>query len=201
MAPTELEETMASIVGSKTELNLLLAFAGESQARNRYDFFSSKAKSDGYVQIAKLFRETAEQEKEHGERFFKFLEGGHAKISAPFPAGEILSTEENLLAAAAGEREEWEKAYAEFAKTAEGEGFSAIAAAFRAIAVAEKHHMERFTSMLEELRRGTIFKKSDGIIWECLNCGYLHSGNGAPEICPACAHAKAYFARKRDCWH
>jgi rubrerythrin len=192
---------MPSIRGSRSEVNLAIAFAGESQARNRYIFFASKARKDGYMQIARLFEETAEQEKEHGERLFKFFEGGMVQVEAPFPAGKIGTTEENLTAAAGGEREEYDRTYPEFAKTADGEGFAAIAAAMRAVAVAERHHEERYLSMLKELREGTIFRKAEEICWECLNCGYLHLNAAAPEFCPACGHGRAYFSRKRDSWH
>ncbi|MDR2098426.1 MAG: rubrerythrin family protein [Rickettsiales bacterium] len=191
---------MTNIKGTKTETNLLTAFAGESQARNRYTFFSSQAKKDGYVQISQLFEETANQEKEHAERLFKFLEGGTAKIEWEYPAGKIGTITENLVAAANGEKEEYTEMYPSFAKVAEAEGFKDVALAMRNIAIAEKHHEERYLSMLKELQEGTIFKKPDEIVWECLNCGYLHIGREAPKLCPACAHPQAYFARKRDSW-
>lgn len=191
---------MASIKGTKTESNVLTAFAGESQARNRYTFFASKAKKEGYEQISRLFEETAAQEKEHAERLFKFLEGGTAKIEWEFPAGIIGTTIENLVASANGEKEEYSEMYPSFAKVAEGEGFAEIAGAMRNIANAEKHHEERYLSMLKELQEGTIFHKPEQIVWECLNCGYLHIGTDAPKLCPACAHPQAYFARKRDAW-
>jgi rubrerythrin len=191
---------VTNIKGTKTETNLLTAFAGESQARNRYTFFSSQAKKDGYVQISQLFEETANQEKEHAERLFKFLEGGTAKIEWEYPAGKIGTITENLVAAANGEKEEYTEMYPSFAKVAEAEGFKDVALAMRNIAIAEKHHEERYLSMLKELQEGTIFKKPDEIVWECLNCGYLHIGREAPKLCPACAHPQAYFARKRDSW-
>jgi rubrerythrin len=191
---------MTTIKGTKTEINVLTAFAGESQARNRYTYFSSKAKKEGYVQISQLFEETASQEKEHAERLFKFLEGGSAKIEWEYPAGIIGTTAENLVAAANGEKEEYSEMYPSFAKTAEQEGFKDIAVAMRNIAVAEKHHEERYLSMLKELQEGTIFRKPEEIVWECLNCGYLHIGKEAPKLCPACAHPQAYFARNRDSW-
>ena len=192
---------MSKIKGTKTEVNVLTAFAGESQARNRYTFFASKAKKEGYEQIAKMFEETAAQEKEHAERLFKFLEGGEAAISASFPAGVIGTTAENLAASAEGENHEYTDMYPTFAKIAEDEGFAEIASTMRAIAIAEKHHEERFLSMLKELKAGTIFSKPEKIVWECLNCGYLHTGTDAPKACPACVHPQAHFARKRDSWH
>lgn len=191
---------MASIKGTKTEKNILTAFAGESQAKNRYTFFASQAKKDGFVQISRLFEETAAQEKEHAERLFKFLEGGDVEISAAFPAGRIGSTAENLVASANGERHEYTEMYPSMAEVATAEGFGAVAAAMKGIAVAEKHHEDRFLSMLKELQEGTLFKKPEEIVWECLNCGYLHIGAAAPELCPACAHPRDYFARKRDAW-
>ena len=191
---------MTSLKGTHTEKNLLIAFAGESQARNRYTFFASKAKKEGYVQISKVFEETANQEKEHAERLFKFLEGGLVNIEWNFPAGVIGDTAENLVAAANGEKEEYTEMYPSFAKTAREEGFEEIAKVMGAIAVAEKHHEERFLTLLHELQQDTTFKKSERIIWECLNCGYLHIGTEPPERCPACDHEKSYFARKRECW-
>ncbi len=191
---------MTSLKGTQTEKNLLIAFAGESQARNKYTFFASVAKKEGYVQIAKVFEETAEQEKEHAKRLFKFLEGGLVNIDWNFPAGVIGDTAENLVAAANGEKEEYTEMYPAFAKTAREEGFEEIAKVMGAIAVAEKHHEDRYLTLLKELQQDTIFKKSERIIWECLNCGYLHIGEAAPEKCPACAHPQSYFARKRECW-
>ena len=188
---------MPSIKGTKTEVNILTAFAGESQARNRYTFFSSQAKKDGFVQVSKLFAETADQEKEHAERLFKFLEGGEVKISAGFPAGVIASTLENLVEAANGEKEEYTAMYPEFAKIADAEGFAEVAAVMRNIAVAEKHHEARYINMIKEIKDGTMFRKSSVIVWECLNCGYLHTGTEAPEKCPACAHPRDYFAPNR----
>ena len=191
---------MASLKGTQTEKNLLIAFAGESQARNRYTFFASVAKKEGYVQIAKVFEETAEQEKEHAKRLFKFLEGGLVNIDWNFPAGVIGDTAENLVAAANGEKEEYTEMYPSFAKTAREEGFEEIAKVMGAIAVAEKHHEDRYLTLLKELQQDSVFKKSERIIWECLNCGYLHIGDAAPEKCPACNHPQSYFARKRECW-
>ncbi len=191
---------MKSLKGTQTEKNLLIAFAGESQARNKYTFFASVAKKEGYVQISKVFEETANQEKEHAERLFKFLEGGLVNIEWCFPAGVIGDTAENLVAAANGEKEEYTEMYPSFAKTAREEGFEEIAKVMGAIAVAEKHHEERYLTLLHELEQDTTFKKSERIIWECLNCGYLHIGTEPPERCPACDHAKSYFARNRECW-
>lgn len=191
---------MPSLKGTQTEKNLLIAFAGESQARNRYTFFASQAKKEGYIQISKVFEETANQEKEHAERLFKFLEGGLVRIEWDFPAGVIGDTAENLVAAANGEKEEYTEMYPSFAKVAREEGFEEIAQVMGAISVAEKHHEERYLTLLSELQKDETFKKSERIVWECLNCGYLHIGTEPPEKCPACAHAKGYFARKRECW-
>lgn len=191
---------MPSLKGTQTEKNLLIAFAGESQARNRYTFFASQAKKEGYIQISKVFEETANQEKEHAERLFKFLEGGLVRIEWDFPAGIIGDTAENLVAAANGEKEEYTEMYPSFAKVAREEGFEEIAQVMGAISVAEKHHEERYLTLLSELQKDETFKKSERIVWECLNCGYLHIGTEPPEKCPACAHPKGYFARKRECW-
>lgn len=182
-----------SIKGTKTEKNLLGSFAGESQARNRYSFFASQAKKEGYEQIAAIFQETAENEKEHAKKFFKYLEGGEVEITATFPAGVIGSTADNLKAAAMGENEEHTKVYPMFAKIAEEEGFKDIAFAWRKIAEVEKHHEERYLALLKALKDGTLFKKERPAKWKCRNCGYVHEGPGAPEKCPACEHPKAYF--------
>ncbi|KPA16419.1 rubrerythrin [Candidatus Magnetomorum sp. HK-1] len=184
---------MASLKGTKTERNLLTAFAGESQARNRYTYFASKAKKEGYVQIADAFEETATQEKEHAKRFFKFLEGGELEIQAAFPAGIIGSTLENLKAAAAGENEEHTQVYPEFAKIAREEGFEAIAMVFDAISIAEKQHENRYNALAKNIESGKVFKKDSSVTWRCRNCGYVVDGNEAPDACPACAHPKAYF--------
>ena len=189
-----------TLKGTKTEKNILTAFAGESQARNRYTFFASKAKKDGYVQISKIFEETAEQEKEHAKRLFKFLEGGEVEITAAFPAGVIGSTEDNLKAAAEGEDHEWQVMYPEYAKIAEEEGFNEIAAVMRSIAVAEKEHSKRYKALRKNILEGTVFKHANPVIWRCLNCGYLHEGKEAPEKCPACAHAKSYFEVLCENW-
>ena len=189
-----------NLKGTKTEKNILAAFAGESQARNRYTFFASKAKKEGYVQISKIFEETAEQEKEHAKRLFKFLEGGEVEITASFPAGVIGDTKDNLKEAAEGEDHEWQVMYPEFAKTAEEEGFAEIAAVMRSIAVAEKEHSKRYKSLRKNILEGSVFKKANPVIWRCLNCGYLHEGTEAPEKCPACAHAQAYFELLCENW-
>ena len=177
------EKIMKELKGSKTEQNLLAAFAGESQARNKYTYYASKAKKEGYEQIAALFLETAENEKEHAKLWFKYLEGG-----------EIKSTMENLKDAAAGENYEWTDMYAEFARVAEEEGFTEIAARFKLVAAVEKHHEERYLKLLENIEKNQVFTKDTGIvIWKCRNCGHIHIGEKAPEICPTCAHPKAYF--------
>jgi len=184
---------MRSIKGTKTEKHLLTAFAGESQARNRYTYFASQAKKEGYEQIAAVFLETADNEKEHAKRLFKLLEGGEVEIIASFPAGVIGNTKENLKAAATGENYEYTKMYPEFARIAEEEGFPNIAAIFRAIAVAEKQHEKRFLALLENIEKDRVFKRDRVVKWKCRNCGYIHEGTEAPEKCPACAHPRAYF--------
>ena len=191
---------MKSIKGTKTEQNLVTAFAGESQARNRYTYFAGQAKKEGYVQISMIFEETANQEKEHAKRLFKFLEGGEIEIQASFPAGVIGSTLENLKAAAAGENYEQEKMYPEFARIAEEEGFLEIAAVFRAIAVAEKQHEKRFKELAENIEKGRVFKREEQVVWRCLNCGYIHSGSEPPETCPACDHPQGYFELLGENW-
>ncbi len=184
--------------GTQTEKNLLKSFAGESQARNRYTFYASVAKKEGYEQIASIFTETAEQEKEHAKRFFKFLEGGMVEITATFPAGVISTTAENLRAAADGENEEWVELYPEFAEVAEAEGFAEVAAVFRAIATVEAMHEERYRKLLARLEDGSTFSRDEEIEWQCRNCGYVHTGKDAVEICPACAHKQAYFEQKKS---
>lgn len=184
---------MTSIKSTQTEKNLLTAFAGESQARNRYTFFASAAKKAGYEQISATFIETADNEKEHAERLFKFLEGGEVEITGSFPAGIIGDTVSNLEAAADGENHEHTIMYPEFADVAEKEGFSEIAEVFRNIAVAEKAHEERFRAMIENIEKDMVFKRENVVKWKCRNCGYIHEGTEAPEECPACAHARAYF--------
>lgn len=189
---------MKSVKGTKTEQNLLKSFAGESQARGRYVYFASIAKKEGYEQIAAIFNETAEQEKEHAKRFFKFLEGGMVEITASYPAGILSTTVENLKAAAAGENEEWSELYPEFAKVADEEGFPQIAEAFRRIATVEAGHEARYLKLYERMINGTVFEDEEEIEWQCRNCGYIHKGKKAPEVCPACQHQKAYFERKKN---
>lgn len=184
---------MRSIKGSLTEQNLLKAFAGESQARTRYTFFSSVAKDEGYEQIAAIFLETAEQEKEHAKRFFKFLEGGSVEILATYPAGKIGTTADNLLAAAKGEKEEWDILYRDFSKIAEDEGFAPVAAAFKAIATVEAEHERRYLALLSRITDGNFFHRDGKIWWQCRNCGYLIEAEDAPQLCPACLHAQAFF--------
>lgn len=189
---------MKSIKGTKTEQNLLKSFAGESQARGRYVYFASIAKKEGYEQISAIFSETAEQEKEHAKRFFKFLEGGMVEITASFPAGILSTTLENLKAAAAGENEEWNELYPEFAKVADEEGFPEIAEAWRRIATVEAGHEARYLKLYERMLNGTVFEDEEEIEWQCRNCGYIHKGKKAPDMCPACQHPKAYFERKKN---
>jgi rubrerythrin len=189
---------MPSLRGTQTEKNLLLAFAGESQARNRYTFFASQAKKEGYEQIAAVFLDTADNEKEHAKRFFKFLEGGELEITGSFPAGVIGSTADNLAAAAEGERHEHAEMYPEFARVAEAEGFAEIAAVFRAVAVSERGHEARFRGLLSNLQQGRVFSRPEKVVWRCRNCGYLHEGEAAPEVCPACAHPQAFFELKAE---
>jgi len=184
---------MASIKGTKTEKNLLTAFAGESQARNRYTYFASQARKEGYEHIAAVFQETADNEKEHAKRFFKLLEGGAVEIIAAFPAGVIGSTAENLKGAAEGEQHEHTAMYPEFAAAAKEEGFPEIAAAFRAIALVEKRHEMRYRKLLQDVEQGTVFKKEKVVRWKCRNCGYVHEGKTPPPKCPACEHPQAFF--------
>ncbi len=191
---------MKSVKGTKTEGNLLAAFAGESQARNRYTYYAGQAKKEGFVQIADIFTETADQEKEHAKRFFKFLEGGELEIQANFPAGVIGTTAENLKAAACGEHEEWDSMYPGFAKTAREEGFEAIARVFEAVSIAEKQHEKRYLGLLANVEAGTVFKKKEKTVWRCRNCGYLHEGEEAPGSCPACAHPQAHFELLAENW-
>ena len=191
---------MKSLKGTQTEKNLLTAFAGESQARNRYTYFASQAKKEGYQRIADIFLETAEQEKEHAKRLFKFLEGGEVEIQAAYPAGKIGNTLENLLAAAEGENYEHSRMYPEFAKVAREEGFPEIAAVLEAIAEAEKFHEKRYRALAERIKDGTLFKRDEPIVWRCRNCGYIHVGPEAPEKCPACAHPRGYFEPVCENW-
>lgn len=191
---------MKSIKGTQTEKNLLHSFAGESQARMRYNYFASKAKKEGYVQIADIFEETANQEKEHAKRFFKFLEGGAVEVAGMFPAGVIGSTAENLKAAASGEHCEWESDYPAFAEVADKEGFPEIAEVFRSVAVAEKQHEKRYLGLLANLENGTVFEKEGKVWWRCRNCGYVCEAKAAPIECPACAHAQAHFEVLAENW-
>ena len=184
---------MKTLKGTKTEKNLLTAFAGESQARNRYTYFSSQAGKESYQQIMGVLLETADNEKEHAKRLFKFLEGGEVEIKASFPAGLIGDTKENLQVAAAGENYEHTEMYPEFAIVAEKEGFQEIASVFRAIAVAERQHEKRYLNLLENIEKDRVFKRERVVKWKCRNCGYLHEGTEAPEECPACAHSRSYF--------
>jgi rubrerythrin len=182
-----------SLKGTQTEKNLLAAFAGESQARNRYTYFASQAKKEGYEQIAAIFEETANQEKEHAKREFKFLEGGEVEITAAFPAGVIGNTVENLKAAAAGEHYEQTEMYPGFAETADKEGFAEIAAVFRSIAGAERRHEQRYNALAKNINEGMVFKRDTAVRWVCRNCGYVHEGPEAPELCPACAHPRSHY--------
>ena len=184
---------MTELKGTQTEKNILTAFAGESQARNRYSYFASQAKKDGYVQISDIFEETANQEKEHAKRLFKLLQGGELEISAGFPAGVIGTTLENLKESAGGENYEWTEMYPGFAKTARDEGFDDIAIIFESIAVAERQHEKRYLDLAGNIEAGRVFKREEKIVWRCRNCGYLHEGTEAPGQCPACAHEQAHF--------
>ena len=191
---------MGNLRETQTEKNILTAFAGESQARNRYTYFASQAKKDGYVQISEIFTETANQEKEHAKRLFKLLQGGEVEIAAAFPAGVIGTTLDNLKEAAAGENYEYTDMYPGFAKTAEKEGFQEIAEVFKAIAVAEKQHEKRYLALAANVASGSVFKKKNSVVWRCRNCGYLHEGDSAPEECPACAHPQAHFELLGQNW-
>jgi rubrerythrin len=191
---------MKAIKGSKTEKNLLASFAGESQARNRYSFFASAAKKEGFIQISNIFEETAANEKEHAKRMFKFLEGGMVEITASYPAGKIGTTTENLAASAEGEHEEWTQLYPGFAKTAQEEGFSEVAAMYKSISVAEAQHEKRYRGLLSNIEKGKVFKKDGKVFWRCSNCGYIHEGVEAPKNCPACNHPQAHFEVLAENW-
>ncbi len=182
-----------NIKGTRTEQNLLKAFAGESQARNRYTYFASVARKEGYEQIGAVFAETADNEKEHAEVFFKYLEGGPVEITAMYPAGKVSTTAENLDAAAAGEKEEWTMLYPDFAGIAEEEGFANVAESFREISEVEEHHERRYRKLLSNINSGQVFSRKEPVLWHCRNCGYIHEGTSAPEECPACKHAQAYY--------
>ncbi len=184
---------MKSLKGTQTEINLLTAFAGESQARNRYTYFSAAARKEGFVQIANIFEETANQEKEHAKRLFKFLEGGEVSITAAFPAGIIAPTYDNLIASAAGESHEYLEMYPSFAAIADKEGFSEIAAVMRNIAIAEEYHEKRYLNFAKHIKEGSVFRRPAPVRWRCLNCGYVHEAAAATEACPACAHPQAHF--------
>ncbi len=189
---------MKSLKGTKTEQNLLKSFAGESQAKMRYEFFAKQAKKEGLEQIAAIFEETALNEKAHAKRFFKFLEGGMVEITAKYPAGKINDTLSNLKASAEGENEEWSELYPEFAKIAEAEGFKEIATAYKMIAKVEKSHEERFKKLYTNLEEGKVFERNGKIMWKCRNCGYIHEGEKAPKTCPACLHPQSYFEIKES---
>ncbi len=191
---------MKSIKGTRTEVNLLTAFAGESQARNRYTYFASAARKEGFEQIANIFVETAENEKEHAKVFFKYLEGGEVEITAMYPAGTICGTQANLEAAAAGENMEWTKIYANFAKTAKEEGFSEVAHSFEEIAEVEQFHEARYRKLIKNIVNGEVFKKPAMVKWHCTNCGYVHEGPEAPKSCPACRHPQSYYELLAENW-
>jgi rubrerythrin len=191
---------MTNLKGSETEKNLLASFAGESQARNRYTFFSGKARKEGLIQIAHIFEETANQEKEHAKRFFSQLQGGDLIINAPFPAGMIAGTADNLKEAAAGEHHEWSELYPGFAKVARQEGFEIAAKIWDAVSVAEKQHEKRYLDLLRNVELGKVFLKDQPVVWRCLNCGYLHEELNAPDACPACAHPQGYFEVLGENW-
>jgi rubrerythrin len=186
--------------GSQTEKNLLIAFAGESQARNRYTFFASQAKKEGLIQISDIFIETANQEKEHAERFFKYLEGGELEITSSFPAGVIGNTFDNLMAAAEGEEYEWSVMYPEFAKIAKEEGFDEISHTFESIIIAERQHDRRYKALAKNIKEGRVFKRNGVVTWRCRNCGYLHEAKEAPELCPACNHPQSHFELLGENW-
>lgn len=191
---------MKSLKGTQTEKNILTAFAGESQARNRYTYFAKQAKKEGFEQISFIFEETANQEKEHAKRLFKFLEGGEVEIQASFPAGKIGSTAENLKEAAGGEHYEYSEMYPGFAKIAEEEGFAEVADVMKSIAVAEKHHESRYLGLLKNVEQGSVFKKGKSVTWRCRNCGYTHEGTEAMQECPSCAHPQAHFEILCENW-
>lgn len=191
---------MRGIKGTETEKNLLKAFAGESQARNRYDYFASAARKEGFIQIADVFAGTALQEKEHAKRFFSFLEGGNVEITAAYPAGKVGTTAENLKSAAMGEHEEWSELYPYFARVARQEGLEVVAKLFEAVCNAEKNHENRYLGLLRNVETGQVFRKSAPVKWYCSNCGYVHEGPEAPAACPACAHPQAHFKLLAENW-
>ncbi len=189
-----------ALKGTQTEKNILTAFAGESQARNRYTYFASQAKKEGYRQVSEIFEETANQEREHAKRLFKLLEGGEVEVTALFPAGVIGCTTDNLREAAGGEKHEWTEMYPSFAKVAREEGLGEIADIFEAIAVAEKQHEKRYLELLANIEAGRVFKREKKVVWRCINCGYLHEGTEAPDLCPACNHPQAHFELLGENW-
>jgi rubrerythrin len=191
---------MKSLKGTKTEKNLCASFAGESQARNRYTYFASVAKKEDLIQISNIFTETADNEKEHAKRMFKFLEGGMVEITASYPAGKIGTTAENLAASAEGEHEEWTIVYPGFAKTAQEEGFPEVASMYKAISVAEAQHEKRYRGLLANIEKGKVFKKDGKVYWRCSNCGYIHEATEAPKNCPACNHPQAHFEVLAENW-
>lgn len=191
---------MKSLKGTRTETNIMIAFAGESEARNRYTYWSGIAKQEGYVQIANIFEETANQEKEHAKRLFKFVEGGKVEITASYPAGVLGCTYDNLIAAAEGELEEHSEMYPSFAKIAREEGFPEVADAMLAIAKAEEWHEKRYRDLAANIKAGSVFKRPGKVVWRCLNCGYLHEGEAAPNLCPACIHPQAHFELRGQNW-
>lgn len=191
---------MTQLIGSRTEKNILTAFAGESQARNRYTYFAKQAKKEGYVQIAQIFERTAEQEKAHAKRLFKFLEGGEVEVTAAFPAGVIGSTLDNLAASAEGEKYEYTEMYPEFTAIAREEGFDEIAHTFSCIGVAEQQHEKQYLAFIDNIEKNNVFARQQEVIWYCANCGYIHQGQEAPDKCPACAHSQAYFQILAENW-
>ena len=191
---------MKKLSGTQTEKNLMTAFAGESQARNRYTYFAGHARKDGFMQIAAIFEETAHQEKEHAKRFFQFLEGGEVTCTACFPAGPVGSTLENLKAAAEGEKFEYSELYPEYARVAETEGLTEVANVFRAVCVAERQHEKRYKELAANIEKDCVFKREPATVWRCLNCGYLHEGADAPDSCPACAHPRSYYELLGENW-
>jgi len=191
---------MKDLKGTQTEKNLLAAFAGESQARNRYTYFASQAKKEGLMQISQIFEETANQEKEHAKRFFKFLQGGEVEVQAAFPAGVVGSTSDNLKAAAEGENYEWTDMYPSFAAKAREEGFTEVGAVFEAVMVAEKQHEKRYNELRANIEANRVFKRDESVTWRCINCGYLFEGQTPPQKCPACAHPQSYFELLGENW-
>lgn len=191
---------MKNLKGTQTEKNLMAAFAGESQARNKYTYFASKAKEEGYIQVSAIFEESANQEKEHAKRLYNLLDGGTITITGTFPAGPVGTTAENLVEAAAGENYEWKEMYPGFAKVAKEEGFAAIATVFESIAVAERQHAKRYEALKANIDAGRVFKKEKPVVWRCLNCGFLYEGTEPPKVCPACVHPQAYFELLGENW-